>query len=114
VTDTVNNVFDDLPVHLPVERIDVLVSGRGVRVERIVSTGQATPRGQWYDQDTDEWVLLLRGRARLRIESEAEPRDLYPGDHVLLASHVRHRVESTDDAGPTVWLTVHYAAPPSA
>ena len=105
-----SNVFDDLPARLPAERIDVLVTGRGVRVERIVSTGHVTPPGEWYDQDTDEWVVLLRGRARLRIESEPDARDLYPGDHVLLRSHVRHRVEWTDDAGPTVWLAVHYTA----
>jgi cupin 2 domain-containing protein len=104
----VSNLFDDLPKSLPTERIDILLRTSGLRVERIVSTGQVTPAGEWYDQDADEWVVVLRGRARLRIEGEAEVRDLCAGDHVLLRAHVRHRVEWTDDAGPTVWLAVHY------
>lgn len=103
-----SNLFDDLSAKLPAERIDVLLSAPGIRVERIVSTGHVTPPGEWYDQDTDEWVVVLRGRARLRIASESDARDLYPGDHVLLRAHVRHRVEWTDDAGPTVWLALHY------
>lgn len=103
-----SNLFDDLSAKLPAERIDVLLSAPGIRVERIVSTGHVTPPNEWYDQDTDEWVVVLRGRARLRIASESDARDLYPGDHVLLRAHVRHRVEWTDDAGPTVWLALHY------
>jgi cupin 2 domain-containing protein len=108
----VSNLFDDLPVKLPVERIDVLLSAPGVRVERIVSTGHVTPPGEWYNQDADEWVVVLRGRARLRIETESEARDLRPGDHVLLRAHVRHRVEWTDDAGPTVWLALQLVKDP--
>jgi cupin 2 domain-containing protein len=80
VTD-VTNLFDDLPAALPAERTDVLLSAPGVRVERIVSTGHVTSPGEWYDQDTDEWVVVLRGRARLRIEGEADVRDMRPAVH---------------------------------
>jgi len=104
----VRNLFDDLPDRLPGERVDVIVDAPGVRIERIVSTGQMTPPGEWYDQDADEWVVVLRGRARVRLEGEPDARDLYPGDHLLLRAHVRHRVEWTDDSGPTVWLAVHH------
>jgi len=82
-----------------------------VRLERIVSTGHATPPGEWYDQDRDEWVVVLRGRARVRIEGEAEDRRLSVGDHLLLRAHVRHRVEWTDPTAPTVWLALHYRSP---
>lgn len=102
------NLFDDLPDRLPGERVDAIVDTPGVRIERIVSTGHMTPPGEWYDQDADEWVVVLRGRARVRLEGEPEARDLYPGDHLLLRAHVRHRVEWTDDSGPTVWLAVHH------
>jgi cupin 2 domain-containing protein len=108
--DALSNLFDDLPSRLPAERVDVVVDAPGVRVERIVSTGHVTAPGEWLDQETDEWVVVLRGRARLRIEDEPAPRDLHPGHHVLLRAHVRHRVEWTDDLGPTVWLAVHYRA----
>jgi cupin 2 domain-containing protein len=100
------NLFDDIPRALTAERVDVLVDVPAIRLERIVSLGHATPPGEWYDQARDEWVVVLRGRARVRIEGEAEDRTLGVGDHLLLRAHVRHRVEWTDPAGPTVWLAV--------
>lgn len=102
------SLFADLPRTLPDERVDVLVEAGRLRLQRIVSTGHATPAGQWYDQDTDEWVVVLRGRAGLRFEDEAEIRVLGPGDHVIIAAHRRHRVEWTDPGQPTVWLALHY------
>jgi len=104
------NLFDDVPRELTAERIDVLLETSTLRLERIVSTGHATPPGEWYDEDRDEWVVVLRGRARLRIEGEAADRALGVGDHLLLRAHVRHRVEWTET--PTVWLALHY--PPGA
>jgi len=103
-----HNLFDDIPRELPAERIDVLLDTPGIRLERIISLGHATPPGEWYDQARDEWVVVLRGRARVRIEGETEDRALGVGDHLLLRAHVRHRVEWTDSAGPTVWLALHY------
>ena len=99
------NLFDDVSRELPSERIDVLLDTPALRLERIVSTGHATPPGEWYEQDRDEWVVVLRGRARLRIEGEAADRALGVGDHLLLRAHVRHRVEWTE--APTVWLALH-------
>jgi len=104
------NLFDDVPRELTAERIDVLLETPTLRLERIVSTGHATPPGEWYDADRDEWVVVLRGRAQLRIEGEAADRALGVGDHLLLRAHVRHRVEWTET--PTVWLALHY--PPGA
>jgi cupin 2 domain-containing protein len=106
----VNNLFDDVPRSLPTERVDALLDAPAIRLERIVSTGHATPPGEWYDQDRDEWVVVLRGRARLRIEGEAQERSLGVGDHLLLRAHVRHRVEWTDPAGPTIWLALFFAS----
>lgn len=89
-----------------VEQAVELLSRPGLRIERIVSTGQASPPGFWYDQPQGEWVLLLQGEASLAFEDEAAPRRLQAGDFVDIAPHRRHRVEST--ATPTVWLAVHY------
>jgi cupin 2 domain-containing protein len=102
------NLFDDVPRELPAERVDVLLDTPMLRLERIVSMGHTTPPGEWYDQDGNEWVVILRGRARVRIEGEADDRALGVGDHLLLRAHVRHRVEWTDT--PTVWLALHYPA----
>ena len=71
----------DLPARpLPDEVVDLLVERQDLRIERIVSTGQTTPEGHWYDQETDEWVLIVTGAARLRIEGEQSDRELGEGD----------------------------------
>jgi cupin 2 domain-containing protein len=101
------NLFAGVPRSLPAEHIDVLVVLRTARIERIVSNGQATPPGEWYDQEADEWVALLTGSASLRFEDEPAPRTLGPGDWVFITAHRRHRVEATDASAPAVWLAVH-------
>ena len=104
----IQNIFAETPDRLDDERVDELAATGDVRIERIVSTGQASPPGFWYDQDRDEWVLVLSGAAGLLFECEAEPRVLGPGDFVNIPAHAQHRVEWTDPARPTVWLAVHY------
>ncbi len=103
-----DNLFADLPRNALEEQVVELLSRPGVRVERIVSTGQASSAGFWYDQPQSEWVVVLRGEARVRFEDEAQPRTLRPGDFVDIAAHRRHRVEWTHPGEPTVWLAVHY------
>jgi cupin 2 domain-containing protein len=103
-----DNLFNAVPAEFPAEIIQVILAAGNFRLERIVSSGQATPAGEWYDQDTHEWVALLSGGAGLRFEDEAEPRVLSPGDYLLIPAHRRHRVEWTDPETPTVWLALHY------
>ena len=107
------NIFAGVPAHSGQEQIAILAEAPGVRIERILSTGQASPPGFWYDQDWSEWAILLRGAAGLLIEGEAETRRLGPGDWVELPAHARHRVEWTDPDGPTVWLAFHWKAAPA-
>ena len=101
------NLFAALADPGVAERIETLAAGSGARVERIVSMGQASPEGFWYDQERTEFVALLAGSARLRIENEAAARDLGPGDWLVLPAHCRHRVEATSRAPAAVWLAVH-------
>jgi len=91
------------------ERLETLLARPGLRIERIVSTGQASPPGFWYEQDDAEWVLLVSGEAVLRFEDETEARRLHPGDWLQIAPHRRHRVESTAAEAPTVWLAIRFA-----
>jgi cupin 2 domain-containing protein len=102
------NLFADLPAELNAEQTTILADWPGARVERIVSTGQASPAGFWYDQDWAEWVIVLSGAAGLLVEGEERPRTLQAGDYFELPAHVRHRVEWTDPDRPTVWLAVHW------
>ena len=77
-------------------------------LERIVSTGQSTPAGEWYDQGKDEWVILLSGGAGLFFEGDEEVKVMRPGDYVFIPARRRHRVEWTDARVPTVWLALYY------
>jgi cupin 2 domain-containing protein len=104
------NLFTNIAAQAAQEEIDTLAQKAGTRIERIVSTGQASPPGFWYDQAWTEWVVVLTGKAALRLESEPEPRQLGPGDWLEIPAHARHRVDWTDAEAPTVWLAVHFAA----
>ena len=106
---TADDLFADIPPQLEEELFSTLTESDSVRIERIVSPpGHQTAPGSWYDQDRDEWVLLLRGRAALELAGEPELVELGPGDHLVLPARLRHRVAWTAPNEPTVWLAVHY------
>lgn len=104
-----HNLFDGIPSKLQNELFQTLMEKGGVRIERIVSDGQATPPGEWFDQGWDEWVLLISGEATLRFETDNALLILKPGDHIMIPAGCRHRVESTDTLQKTIWLAVHLA-----
>lgn len=103
------NLLAALPDARGGECIETLVARPGARIERIVSLGQGSPEGFWYDQERAEFVALLAGSARLRIAGEAAARELGPGDWLVLPAHCRHRVEATSAGPEAVWLAVHLA-----
>ncbi len=101
-----NNLFTDLPTTLPEELVEVLAENKHVRIERIVSTGQASPDGFWYDQNEAEWVVVLKGEAKLLFEDDEEPIHTKVGDHINIPAHKQHRGEWTTPDEPTVWLAM--------
>ena len=102
------NLLVDLPRDLSTEQFETILKAATVRIERIVSRGHASPPGFWYDQAEHEWVVVLAGAERLRLEG-GEPTEMRPGDYVNIPAHRRHRVEWTHPDEPTVWLAIHYA-----
>lgn len=102
------NLFSEISERLQDEQVTELFSRPDLRIERIVSRGQASPPGFWYDQDWDEWVVLFAGTARLLFDGEDDPRKLAPGDFIHIPAHKRHRVEWTSPGETTVWLAVHF------
>ena len=106
-----SNLFAGLPsAPLADEQFAELLARPGLRIERIISTGQASPPDFWYDQNEGEWVLLLQGEAKLRLADEPTARHLRAGDFVDLPPHCRHRVDWTPDDQVTVWLVLFYSA----
>jgi len=107
------NLFAAIPADIPAEIFETLLETPSCRLERILSRGQATPAGQWYDQEQGEWVILLRGRAGLRFAAADEVVELSAGDWLWLPAHCRHRVEWTSSDEPAVWLALHVAETPA-
>jgi cupin 2 domain-containing protein len=108
------NLLADLPTPgstTPQETFEDILTRPGVRIERIVSTGQCSPDGYWYDQPHGEWVVVLAGSAGLAFDDDPEVRVMRAGDFVDIPPHRRHRVAWTDGDMPTVWLAVHYGVP---
>jgi cupin 2 domain-containing protein len=101
------NIFDNIPAIIPEELVENLLVRENLKIERIVSQGHATPRGEWYDQAWDEWVLLLQGEAILSYE-DGFTMNMKKDDYVRIPAHVKHRVEWTQPGANTVWLAIHF------
>ncbi len=100
------NIFK-LPSSLPEQELfETLVCADNILIERIISTGQTTPTGEWYDQEQDEWVILLQGEASLAYADGLQIK-LTAGDYLLIPAHQKHRVEYTSSKPPCIWLAVH-------
>lgn len=105
------NFFHDIPDVLPEELIENVFQSEQVRIERIVSNGQSSPSGFWYDQSEGEWVILLRGGATLEFKDPPRMQSLSSGDYVYIPPHRKHRVFSTSEKQTTIWLAVFLKRP---
>ena len=103
------NLFDAAPGDIRQEVVTRLLDMPNLKIERIVSMGQTSPPGFWYDQPFADWVLVLAGSAGLCCDGEGEVRVLSPGDYVLIPARTKHRVEWTSQDPATIWLAVHYS-----
>jgi cupin 2 domain-containing protein len=101
------NLFYNVPDFCQEEIFETLFENTGLKAERIISEGHATPSGQWYDQEWNEWVVLLQGSAGIFLEGDENTITLKPGDYLYIPAHKKHRVEWTDPQGKTIWLALH-------
>ena len=98
------NLFRNIPADLPEELFETLAQGGSTSIKRIVSKGHTT---DWYDQQENEFVVVLKGAARLEFE-EGQFREMGPGDCMLIPARARHRVAWTEADTETIWLAVHF------
>ncbi|MBS4000639.1 MAG: cupin domain-containing protein [Desulfobulbaceae bacterium] len=101
----IENIFSNLPKSTD-EVIEILVRSPNVRIERIISSGNTSPDSFWYDQNENEWVILLKGSAKIEFEDEMV--HLKSGDYLLIPSHKKHRVAETSRTEKTIWLAIFY------
>ena len=102
------NIFQNIPSHLAEEIFENIIVAGYFKIERIISRGHASPPGFWYDQEMNEWVLLLQGKARLRFAKNDEIVEMKAGDYVNIPAHCKHRVEWTTPDENTIWLAIYY------
>ena len=102
-----SNLFKQIPADLSEEVFETLAQGGEVKIERIISHGQSSPRSGWYDQENDEWVIVLKGFATIAFE-DGSIVELEEGDYLTIPAHCKHRVTRTSSDPETVWLAVHY------
>jgi cupin 2 domain-containing protein len=101
------NIFSNIPRNLDKELFQSLLTHDTVTIERIISKGQQSPESGWHDQDKNEWVMVLKGKAVLSFEDQSAIQ-LNEGDFINIPSHKKHKVTWTDPDKETVWLAVHY------
>jgi glyoxylase I family protein len=101
---TSDNIFRGAVAPATGERFEQLAMLANAKVERITSS--AAPSTEPYDQPHDEWVLLLRGHARLQVGDRIV--SLNAGDYLMLPAHTVHRVLAT--AAGSLWLALHATA----
>ena len=101
------NIFTGIPQNLDQELFEFLAGNDKVVIEKIISKGQKSPESDWYDQEKNEWVIVLKGKAVLSFEDET-PVHLNEGDFINIPAHKKHKVSWTDPDNETIWLAVHY------
>ena len=104
----IKNIFSGIKNQSPEEIFEPIIKTNQFKIERIISSGQSTDKGKWYDQDVDEWVILLKGSASLLFESNNEKIIMKPGDYINIPAHQKHRVGWTVADEETIWLAVRY------
>jgi cupin 2 domain-containing protein len=101
------NIFEHANTYLDKELIENIVNSAVIRIEKIVSKGHVSPDGFWFDQDENEFVILLQGEAALEFEDNNIVY-LKKSDYIVIEKHKKHRIIYTSKNTLTVWLAVFY------
>lgn len=101
-----SNFFDKISENISKETFETIVQSNNVKIERIISP-PSTEKGGWYDQEENEFVLVLKGDAEMLFEN-TEKIKMKEGDYIIIPAHKKHRVEKTSEKEETIWLAVFY------
>lgn len=107
MTINIENLFESLPEDISTEVFSEIIQGENIRIERIISKGHSSPEAGWYDQADNEWVIVLKGEAKLSFENNDDVY-LVSGSHLNIPAHTKHKVTWTKPNTETIWLAVHY------
>lgn len=102
-----SNFLSLVPEQVDEEIFQDIVKTGNVTIERIISHGHSSPETGWYDQEKNEWVMVVEGEAIIEFENEQQIR-LNQNDFLLIEPHQKHRVKWTTPDRKTIWLAVHF------
>lgn len=102
-----SNIFELIPDEISNELFENIVTSENIRIERIISKGHVSPESGWYDQDENEWVIVLTGQAKIEFDNKA-PVHLVSGSYLNIPAHTLHKVSWTDPDTETIWLAIYY------
>lgn len=102
-----DNIFENIPDELNDELFEPFVQNENIKIERIISKGHSSPKEGWLEQDKNEWVIVLKGDAKVLLENK-EPLNLIAGSYIVIPAFTKHKVVWTNPDIETVWLAVHY------
>lgn len=101
------NIFKGLPAQSDNEWTEELFKNQNIHIERIASYGIPSPDKFWYNQPTDEWVMLVSGEAELQFKEQASI-NLKTGDYVFIPAGKEHRVSYVSREPNCIWLAIHF------
>ena len=104
-------LYDKIPAESETELFETLCRDKNIKIERIISNGQAMPKGEWYNQGLNEWVMVIQGKATLELENN-EKINLSKGDYLLIPAQLKHRVTYTSKNPVCIWLAIHFTNNP--
>ncbi len=102
-----NNLFQNIPDKLQKELFETIAESDNIKIKKIISDGHTSPPGFWYDQDQNEFVMVLKGNAILEFD-DGTTQEMGEGDYQIIPAHKKHRVSYTDTNEKTIWLAVYY------
>jgi len=101
------NIFEEIPGQIPEEIFETIVQASNIKIERIISKGHTTPSKSWYNQNFDEWVLIIQGAAKINFDNHSQPISLTKGSYLWIPAKQKHQVIWTPKDVTTIWLAIH-------
>ena len=96
-----NNIFNYTLPAIDSENFTTLLEDKNVKIKRIVSNTLKTP--QHFVQDEDEWVVVLKGCAKLEIDGIVHK--LKAGESCFIPAKTKHTLLKTRQV--VVWLAIY-------
>ena len=95
------NLYDFEVPDLDSEEFKSILNHKNVTIKTIISNTLETP--QTFEQDEDEWVVVLQGCAKIEINGKVHK--LQKGDNLFIPAKQKHTLLKTKKI--VIWLAIY-------